>query len=240
MNQIIASGGGTIQLGKTIGSKEILPEKGGKVDILFVIDTTGSMDDKIEALLNTCKQFVDEARKLELDPQFALVSFGDIKVVGGGDTIDIVVPLTGDIERIKYGLTNIPRNSGFGNGGESCLEALEKALTITCRKGTVKVAILITDDDAHQYHISAANMTKILKQKEYLVYVVATAKEYYKYMASQTGGFWRNVDDTRNLNDILDMFKNMAKKVAQTATIVHQSAGGSVSKYLQLNPPKDN
>lgn len=239
---LVTSGtSGVIQIGKPIGSsnKGDTSKESNKVDILFVIDTTGSMSDKILALLETCKQFVDEALKLNLDPNFALVSFGDIKFEGGGDRIDIVVPLTGNIERIKNGLSNIPRNNGFGNEGESCLEALQKALTVKCREGSVKVAILITDEPAHQHHITAANMTKILRQKEYLVYVVATSHEYYKHMAGQTGGFWRDVEGIKNLNDILDMFKNMAKKVVQIAKTVHQEAGGSVSKYLQLNPPKD-
>jgi len=239
--QIIASGGtGIVHIGKPIsGTGSTNSEKSNKIDILFVIDTTVSMDDKIEALLTTCKQFVDEARKLDLDPNFALISFGDIKVEGGGDRIDIVVPLTSNIESIKNGLTNIPRNNGFGNDGESSLEALEKALTIKCRSGTVKVVILITDDAAHQHHITASRMTTVLKEKEYLAFIVATTHEYYRHMAKQTGGFWRDVTKTSSLNDILDMFRTMAKKVVQVAKNIHQFADGSVTKYLQLNPPKD-
>ncbi len=238
---VISSDNKVITIGKPIGgtnsNKPI--EKGNKVDILFVIDTTGSMDDKISALLETCKQFVDEARSLKLDPNFALVSFGDISYEGGGDRIEIVVQPTANIERIKNGLTNIPRNNGFGNEGESSMEALEKTMTIGCRSSAVKIIVLITDEPALQHSITASSMTAKLKSKEYLVFAVATHHEYYKHMAKQTGGFWRDVTSTRNLKDILDMFRNIAKKATQIAKNVHQVADGSVSKYLQLNPPKD-
>src|SRR3990167_8659327 len=96
---------------------------GNMVDLVFVFDTTGSMDNKISALLSTCAEFVDEAGKMQLDMQFALISFGDTSILGGGDRIETVVPLTGNIEKIKYGLNHIPRNNGFGNEGETCLEA---------------------------------------------------------------------------------------------------------------------
>ena len=93
--KVIATGQGEPQFGKPIASST------SEVDIDFVFDTTGSMDDKIQALLATCRQFVDEARKLGLDPYFSLTSFGDLSVEGGGDRIELVVPLTGNIEGIK-------------------------------------------------------------------------------------------------------------------------------------------
>lgn len=239
---IVASTGKTqLVTGKPITSDNPnvqRPGSGNKVDIDFVFDTTGSMEDKIKALLTTCRQFVDEAKRLGLDPYFSLTSFGDISVEGGGDRIELVVSLTGNIERIKAGLTNIPRNNGFGNEGESCLEALEQALKIQHRPGAVKVIILITDEPALQYRHTAEQMTKELKKREYLVFVIATPHEYYKHMAWENGGIWKEISASTSLNDILDIFRKMAKKVVEVAKDVHKLGGGSVSKYLQLKPPE--
>lgn len=213
------------------------PQTSNKVDIVFVFDTTGSMSDKIEALLRTCSGFVDEARSLSLDPYFALIAFGDISVQGGGDTIKTVVAPTGEIERIKHGLAHIPRNSGFGNIGESAFEAVQSALSLEYRPDSVKVLILITDEPAHQHNITAKEMIERLTQREFLVFTVATSDQYYKDMAVKNGGTWKQISANTQLSDILDMFRDIAKRVTQVAKRVLLS-GGSVRQYLALNPPK--
>lgn len=211
--------------------------RGNKVDIVFVIDTTRSMDNKIEGLLRTCGQFVDEAKNMDLDINFALVSFGDVSVVGGGDTIDTVVPITGSIEKIKYGLTHIPHNSGFGNEGETPFEAIQQALKLEYRSNAVKVLILITDEPAIQREITATSITNRLAHLEYLVFVIATEHEYYKNMALKNGGVWKRISADSNLSEILEIFREMAKKVSNIAKDVHVLGKGSVKEYLKLKAP---
>lgn len=210
-----------------------------QVDIVFVFDTTGSMDDKIEALLRTCRQFVEEAKSLNLDPHFALISFGDISVQGGGDRIELVVPLTSEIEKIKYGLSNIPRNNGFGNWGESALEAVNEAFKVSYRPKSVKVIVLITDEPALQHHLSAERVTKELSSREFIVFVIATAEQYYKDMARRTGGIWKEIGQNTDLSEILELFREMAKQVSKIAKEVHFLAEGSVKNYLALKPPEN-
>ncbi|NTU64044.1 MAG: VWA domain-containing protein, partial [Chloroflexi bacterium] len=55
---------------------------GRGVDLVFVIDTTGSMSDKIESLLATCSKFVEDFNALHLNHRIAIVSFGDLRVRG--------------------------------------------------------------------------------------------------------------------------------------------------------------
>ncbi len=218
---------------KLSGSGSVVTEN-NQVGVIFVIDTTGSMDNKIDGLLKTCSDFVDEAKRLDLDPQFALISFGDISVQGGGDAIELVVTLTSEVEKIKGGLRNIPRNNGFGNTGESALEAIQEALKIKHRQKSVKVLILITDEPALQHHLSANQIIQELTKREYLVYVIATNEPYYKQMATKNGGVWKEIDTNTSLNDLLELFRNMAQKVSQTAKAVYQYGNGSVSQYLAL------
>ena len=212
---------------------------GNQLDVVFVIDTTGSMEDKIEALLLTCRQFVDEAESLGLDSHFALISFGDISVIGGGDTIELVIPLTSNIERVKYGLSNIPRNNGFGNWGESCLEAIHEAFKVSHREKAVKVMILITDEPALEHNITTDEVIQELREREYLVSVVAIDEPYYKEMALKNGGIWKGIGADTDLSEILEAFREMAKKVSEVVEEVHLLGGGSVKKYLALKAPKD-
>jgi len=214
--------------------------KSNLVDLVFTIDTTGSMNDKIDALLHTVSQFVKEAESFDLDMQFALISFGDISVQGGGDRIDVVVPLTNNIGRMQAGLAQIPRNNGFGNEGETPLEAIAEALNLSYRKRAVKVLVLITDEPAVEYHYRRNEMIKTLKTKEFLVFVLAIDTPYYRAMAKENGGVWKEISASSNLSELLTMFRNLAKKVSQVAKAVYQVGGGSVSKYLLLKPPEDD
>jgi Mg-chelatase subunit ChlD len=215
--------------GKVVGANQ--------VDVVFVFDTTGSMDDKINGLLQTCAEFVDEASKMKLEPQFALISFGDISVPLGGDRIELVVPLTDDIEKIKHGLKYIPRNSGFGNLGESVLEAIDEAFKIQYRPKAVKVMVVITDEPALQWATKVDKTIATLGEREFLVFVIAIDEPYYKEMAVKNGGVWKDVTSTRDFSEILDLFRELAKKVSQIVKAVHQIARGSVKEYLKLAPP---
>jgi len=228
----------TIIAGKPqVSSKTGKVEGGNQVDVVFVFDTTGSMDDKISALIQTCTQFVEEAGGLKLDAQFALISFGDISVRFGGDKIELVVPLTPDIAQIKHGLTYIPRNNGFGNVGESSMEAMQEVFGLPYRPKAVKVVILITDEPALQHQYKAKEVTARLTEREFLVFVIATDEPYYREMAQKNGGIWKQIGADTDLSEILAIFKEIARKVSRVAKDVHLLGKGSVRAYLKQLPP---
>jgi hypothetical protein len=213
--------------GKPIGQKEI--------DLAFVIDTTGSMSDKIEGLLQTCSRFIDEFSGMNLEHRVSIVSFGDLTVPG--DKI-YATEFMADVEKIKSHLREIPRNGGGGNEGETSLEALIKAMSLEFRQQTVKVLILITDEPAIQREVTANFVIRELKRKEFLTFVVSPPFEYFKEMANQNGGKWYQISADTDFTDLLEMFKNIASKVSQVVSDVYKLGNGSVSSYLQLKPPE--
>ena len=213
--------------GKSIGPKGI--------DLAFVIDTTGSMSDKIEGLLQTCSKFIDEFSRLNLEHRVAIVAFGDLTVPG--DKIEVADFMT-DVETIKASLRKIPRYSGGGNEGETSLEAILKATTLEFRSQTVKVLILITDEPAIQRELTTDIVIRELRRKEFLTFVVSPPYTYFKEMANQNGGKWYQISANTDFTDLLEMFKNIATKVSQVVSDVYRLSTGSVSSYLQLKPPE--
>jgi len=205
------------------------------VDFLFVIDTTGSMSDKIDRLLQTCRSFADECKQYALDPQFTLIAFGDLTVPGD----DIVVTVrAGSIEDFKKGLSTVPTYSGGANGGESALDAVLRALEVPCRRGAVKMIVLITDEAPLEHgQVTASSVTATLVRKEYMVYTVSPDMPVYREMAQRTGGTWCDIYESDKLSDLLTTFRTVAAKTSSTARAVHQLGGGSVKEYLRLAPP---
>jgi hypothetical protein len=205
------------------------------IDLAFVIDTTGSMSDKIESLLATCSQFADDFNALHLNHRIAIVSFGDLRVEG--DRIQNT-PFTSNVEVTKKSLRNIPRNSGGGNEGESSLEAVERALSLPFRSGAVKALVLITDEPADQHHLNADEMIGRLGEREMLVFVASPPYKYFQRMALRNGGQWYRISARTNFNDLLKMFRDLAKKVSEVVSDVYRVSDGSVGDYLRLKPPE--
>jgi len=225
------------------GSGPVIKVEGGpikqevtrSVDLAFVIDTTGSMSDKIDALLETCARFVDEFAGLNLSLRVAIVAFGDLTVFG--DRIEATA-FTSKVEVAKKSLANIPQYSGGGNEGESSLEALEKALALPFRASAVKAIILITDEPALQRSIRASDVINTLTRREVLTFAVSPPLGYFKEMAVKTGGKWYQVAANTDFTDLLEMFKEVAREVSQVVSDVYSIGDGSVAAYLQLKPPE--
>ncbi len=208
---------------------------GRGVDLVFVIDTTGSMSDKIESLLATCSRFADDFNRLQLNHRIAIVSFGDLRVPG--DKIQNTT-FTGNVEITKKSLRNIPRNSGGGNEGESSLEAMERALSLPFRPDAVKAIVLITDEPADQHRLRADDLISRLVEREMLVFVASPPHDYFKQMAQRNGGKWYKISAHTRFNDLLDLFRDLARKVSQAVFDVYQVGDGSVANYLRLKPPE--
>ncbi len=204
------------------------------VDVVFVIDTTGSMSDKIESLLATCSKFVDDFNALHLNHRIAIVSFGDLRVEG--DKIQNTA-FTADVEVTKKSLRHIPRNNGGGNEGESSLEAVERALSLPFRSDAVKVIVLLTDEPADQHRLHADEMLGRLTERQMLVFVASPPYKYFQRMALRHGGQWYRISAHTNFNDLLKMFRDLAQKVSQVVSDVYQVSDGSVGDYLRLKPP---
>ena len=85
------------------GAKVVRMEVGrdsakARADLVFVIDTTGSMNDKIDGLIESCQSFVDRLATRRIDWVAAVVGFGDLTVEG--DRI-VATPFSSSAERVK-------------------------------------------------------------------------------------------------------------------------------------------
>jgi hypothetical protein len=207
-----------------------------RADLVFVIDTTGSMNDKIDALIESCESFVDRLATRHIDWAAAIVGFGDLTVEG--DRI-VATSFSSSADRVKTLLRGLPRYSGGGNEGESSLEALQAALEQPgFRSDAMKVLILITDEPALQRKLRPAAMTGRLREAGAISFVLSPNLKYFRSMASDTGGQWWNVDSGGDFSQILATFDRIATKVASTVAAVHKLAGGNVQEYLSLPPSR--
>lgn len=221
-------GGGQSAFRLPLGQGAVKVSAQGAVDIVFVIDTTGSMSDKINGLLATSQTFVGRIAEKNVDWRIAIVAFGDLTV--RGDKIEATA-FSASVGTVRAWLQKIPRNSGGGNIGESCLEALEKAMQLQGRPNAIRVFILMTDEPALEINTTVSAVIGRLRERAIITFVISDPIDYYKEMARETGGEWFQVSSSTDFLSILDRF---SRKVAEVIQAVQLEAGGDVRKYLQL------
>lgn len=117
------------------------------LDILFVLDTTGSMGEEIDRLKATIELIHLNlgAATPRPDLRFGLVLYKD----RGDSYITQTVPLTGSLESFRNDLAPVSADGG-GDGPEDLQEALRVAMEeIAWRDRGVRLSFVITDAEAH-------------------------------------------------------------------------------------------
>lgn len=117
------------------------------LDVLFVMDTTGSMGEEIQRLKSTIE--IIYANLAELKPQ-PLVRFGLVLYKDRGDEyITEVTPFTADLDVFQARLDPVEA-SGGGDGPEDLESALDDAVnTMDWNTDGLRLAFVVTDAEAH-------------------------------------------------------------------------------------------
>jgi molecular chaperone DnaK len=189
---------------------------GGLVNVVFLIDTTGSMDTYINGVKDRAIEFSEILASKGAMFKLGLIGFGDLNEKERPS----VYNFTDDVTRFQKQVKNIPRTYG-GDIPESSLDALETGIELinTSRGeslGARYIFILITDAPPHVPTISGRRVHDIhqmLDENEVTAYVVARKDrdsiEAYDPITKPYGKYY-------DLNDkFFDILDNIAMSIAE-------------------------
>lgn len=116
------------------------------LDLLFILDTTGSMDEEIARLKTTIELINLNLSSLSSTPRlrFGLVLYRD----RGDEYVTQVVPFTPDLAAFQAALDQVEA-SGGGDTPEDLQAALQEAMRLDWSRGGVRLAFVITDAPPH-------------------------------------------------------------------------------------------
>ena len=132
--------------------------EGGDADIVFLIDTTGSMYDEINSVVDIINEFTYVLENSSINYRLGLIQFEDYPVspCGGGSDISHYIhtfggdQFTTDTQEFRDKVIYVRNNMGWGNDfPESHLRAVNESLTLEWRQGVRKFDILLTDAPPH-------------------------------------------------------------------------------------------
>ena len=199
--------------------KETYASGSDKVNVVFLIDTTGSMDTYINGVKDRAIEFSNILASKGAAYKLGLIGFGDL----GENEKPSVYNFTDDVPKFQKQVKNIPRTYG-GDIPESSLDALETGVELLKSHrddGTARnIFILITDAPPHVPTHSGKSVEQVrqmLSDKAVTTYVVARKDrdsiEAYDPLTKPGGKYY-------DLNDkFFDILDNIAMSIAELIRI---------------------
>lgn len=162
------------------------------VDVVFALDTTGSMGDYIEGVKGTAIDFARSLERRRRDYRLGLVTFGD--------TVREGYPLTDDVDEFVDWVAGQQADGG-GDPPENALGALQEAAALSLRPEAQHLIVLITDADIHTYgdpadeevafddpSLTMEETLRRLSAGAISVYAVTPDLPAHRRLVEQTGG----------------------------------------------------
>jgi len=187
------------------------------LDVVFIIDTTGSMYQYLEKVRQELAHLANKVYKCAPDVQIGVIAYGDY-CDANSTYVTKTLGLTGDFLKVEKFVNHVERTGG-GDAPEAVEEALYEANRLRWRAGSQRVIILVGDAPPHGL-IDAAPMrdykeeTYALGKKRVKIYTAQcggdkAAEKAFRWMASNTGGIYLLLE---NIGDIVDLLIGVCMK----------------------------
>jgi hypothetical protein len=171
----------------------------GAVDIVFVLDVTGSMSGSISGVKNNIMEFADSLKARRINFRLGMVTFLDI--------IENVYGFTADAQLFKANVA-LQYAHGGDDTPENSLDALYRASEMPFRETAKKVFIWITDANYHEKDVftqrarqDVINRMLSLDITVHAIGAAAYQTDWYTPFTSATAGNYYNI--LGNFRDIL-------------------------------------
>lgn len=167
-----------------------------QVDLVLVVDTTGSMGSQIAAVKRNLSTLISKLRNDGISLYVSVIDYRDI-TCGGYNYTKLnnnagkhFLNSNSEISKVINSL----HPDGGGDFEETALDGLGMAYNLNYRDGAAKFAFLITDatykNDNHHDIINMSHMSELLLKKDVRTSVVTYPRYYYAYkeLTDVTGG----------------------------------------------------
>lgn len=210
--------------------------EGGPIDVVFVIDASGSMGDNIESVIKHLKEMVDVYKASKIDYALGVTEFWAGK---DGNKIK-VVQLTRSFTEYKRTLQNIKTHQD-----ENALDAVVQTVKeLRFRPTSKKHFILVTDEPfTSRMGLSVADAIAHCREFGIFVNVLGLPLDEHQALAAETGGKWHlipekprpQVAQRPNRVAMNPRRKAVSLRNAQWAD-VHTKIGSDVLKHGSYTP----
>jgi Ca-activated chloride channel family protein len=195
------------------------------VDLVFVLDISGSMSGELESVRNSLNDFLGQLEARKIKGRFGLVTFDD--------DARLTHPLTSDVRKIVEVMRPLFVTGGRSMG-DSSLSGLAIAAGLPFDRDARKVVILITDEttDIPDGEIFSTDEVvaklKASRVDEVDVVTLATLTDDYAFLSEAAPGKFFTMDRYgRQSEGLANLFKEVAVAVADSSVLRATGAPGA-------------
>ncbi|MDE0317581.1 MAG: VWA domain-containing protein [Candidatus Poribacteria bacterium] len=167
---------------RNLASEILATSDGGPIDVVFVIDTSGSMSDNIRAVANHVIEMVDVYESSGVDYALGLTEF-----YAPVRNVIKVIQLTQNIAEYKEKI-----NAIISRRGENALDAIAKTVNIMRFRATSKKHLILVTDEPFTSMEGKTVSDTIALCNEFGIYVnvLGISDKMHKLLAASTNGSW--------------------------------------------------
>ncbi len=205
----------------------------GKADIVFVVDTTGSMADAISGVKNNINKFAEKlVTSYNIDANFALIEYRDI--VFDGKNTTIVHKSTNsewftNVDIFKKEINTLTVDGG-GDWRETPIDGLELARCLSFRENSTKFVILVTDagyKDENSFGITnLSEMAKLFKKDNIIISAITYDFSEYEALLNTTDGVYGHIYD--------DFYTTLLKLASKIGDLTNDGEWVLLSDYKAI------
>jgi len=168
--------------------------KSHKVDIAFIIDTSESMQNDIDAVRRHLNRMIDRFELAGVDFTLGVVRFHHSMVYEWLGMDITISPQTSNVDEVREILRSIEVS-----GGERALDALMQSISkVEFRPGADRHFILVTDEYV-QGTYPVPEVLKAAKRAKITIDVIGRDEVFQRTIAEQTGGIWTSIKKVSGL-----------------------------------------
>ena len=172
---------------------------GAPIDVVFVVDASGSMGDNINAVAEHLGQMIDAYKAAEIDYALGLTQFSTSPINNNIKNYIRVFPLMTSLSQYKQALYAI-----IPVGDENALDAIEQTVReMQFRTTSQRHFILVTDEPftSIQGH-TVDNTIARCRNNEIYVHVLGLNAPDHKRFATETQGKWHAIPEDKTPRNV--------------------------------------
>jgi hypothetical protein len=192
-----------------------------RVDIVMVIDVTGSMGPYIQGVFLAVDGFMQILTEGGVDPCFGLVLFRDEKYGEMPECYDLGIPP----ERIRA-ILNQTKAKGGGDEEESSLPAIKRALGLGgYREGAQRILLFITDAPPREpeHGLTSESILAMLRDNAAVLFACTHREEPYSTFANATQGMLFPIEPGLKPETFKDVLLSVAHVTVKQTLNMQQS-----------------
>ena len=202
-----------------------------ELDVVFLIDTSGSMEDEIDGVKNSCQQFADQIMKENIDIHIGMIGFD---IGGHRSNLKELRYRVKNLSHYTIGTWNITTPEIFKNhvnqlrvglfGGAGCYIANQDTVDIfpeivnlfkTGRNSAKRVLVIISDEMGDREGLK--KIVDILREEQIRAYVLGVSDKNgaHQQIANITEGLFWDIFKSRGEADFSILFRDVADTIAR-------------------------